>query len=89
MVGRNPCAAMRLLQCYTLGSLLQSTHSLHPPCHLALTRPPAHPLRRHVGCADLHCALCSQNQLRRCARPFMPKYLSGDVIRAACGAVIR
>ncbi|PRW58095.1 CSE family protein [Chlorella sorokiniana] len=43
----------------------------------------------HLGCADLHCKLCEQNQSRKCGRHFAGKYLSGDSIQAACGAPIR
>jgi hypothetical protein len=44
---------------------------------------------QHLGCSDAGCALCSQNQFRRCTKAFSTKYLSGDAIKAVCGAVIR
>ncbi|KDD73916.1 hypothetical protein H632_c1733p0, partial [Helicosporidium sp. ATCC 50920] len=44
---------------------------------------------RHIGCTDTGCVLCSHSQQRRCNRSFAAKYLSGDSLRATCGAPIR
>ena len=35
------------------------------------------------------CPLCVQNPNRRCSGNFSTKYLSGDVLKAKCGASIR
>ena len=45
--------------------------------------------RRSLGCLDLDCELCKQTPHRRCTSTFAPKYLSGDALKAKCGARIR
>lgn len=57
--------------------------------HRLISTPQNVPCCRHLGCADAHCQLCAQNQLRRCPQAFCPKYLAGDPLKAACGAAIR
>ncbi|BDA50510.1 hypothetical protein COCOBI_16-1860 [Coccomyxa sp. Obi] len=42
-----------------------------------------------LGCLDLDCELCKQTPHRRCTSTFAPKYLSGDALKAKCGARIR
>ncbi|CAK0787075.1 hypothetical protein CVIRNUC_010291 [Coccomyxa viridis] len=42
-----------------------------------------------LGCLDAHCELCRQTPHRRCRTTFAGKYLSGDTLKAKCGAVIR
>lgn len=44
---------------------------------------------RSLGCLEPGCPLCAQNPNRRCAGSFSTKYLSGDVLKAKCGASIR
>lgn len=44
---------------------------------------------RSLGCLDAHCELCRQTPHRRCRSTFAGKYLSGDTLKAKCGAVIR
>lgn len=44
---------------------------------------------RHLGCLESGCPLCAQNPNRRCGGSFSNKYLSGDVLKANCGASIR
>ncbi len=44
---------------------------------------------RSLGCLDLDCNLCKQTPHRRCTSTFAGKYLSGDVLKAKCGARIR
>lgn len=38
---------------------------------------------------DPTCSLCRQTLHRRCVGTFAPKYLSGDQLKAKCGAPIR
>lgn len=45
--------------------------------------------RRSLGCLEPKCPLCTQNPNRRCSSSFSNKYLSGDVLKAKCGASIR
>ncbi|MCJ1422318.1 hypothetical protein MMC29_000198 [Sticta canariensis] len=42
-----------------------------------------------LGCLDPDCGLCRQTLHRRCVGTFGPKYLSGDQLKAKCGAPIR
>lgn len=42
-----------------------------------------------MGCLDPRCDLCRQAPHRRCISNFAPKYLSGDNLKAKCGAPIR
>ncbi|CAL5229296.1 g12594 [Coccomyxa viridis] len=42
-----------------------------------------------LGCLDFHCELCRQTPHRRCRTTFAGKYLSGDTLKAKCGAPIR
>ena len=44
---------------------------------------------RSLGCLDLDCNLCKQTPHRRCTSTFAGKYLSGDMLKAKCGARIR
>lgn len=44
---------------------------------------------RSLGCLDPECGLCRQTLHRRCVGTFAPKYLSGDQLKAKCGAPIR
>lgn len=48
-----------------------------------------HMLCRSLGCLDPDCGLCRQTLHRRCVGTFAPKYLSGDQLKAKCGACIR
>ena len=43
---------------------------------------------RSIGCLCPDCELCKQAQHRRCTSCFAPKYLSGDALKAKCGAPI-
>ena len=43
---------------------------------------------RSIGCLCPECELCKQAQHRRCTSCFAPKYLSGDALKAKCGAPI-
>jgi len=44
---------------------------------------------RSLGCLDMDCELCKQTPHRRCISTFAAKYLSGDTLKAKCGAKIR
>ena len=46
------------------------------------------PVYRSIGCLYPDCELCKQAQYRRCTSCFAPKYLSGDALKAKCGAPI-
>lgn len=43
---------------------------------------------RSIGCLCPDCELCKQAQHRRCTSCFGNKYLSGDALKAKCGAPI-
>ena len=45
-------------------------------------------LLRSIGCLCPDCELCKQAQHRRCTSCFGSKYLSGDALKAKCGAPI-
>jgi len=45
-------------------------------------------LHRSIGCLCPDCELCKQAQHRRCTSCFGSKYLSGDALKAKCGAPI-
>lgn len=43
---------------------------------------------RSLGCLDNDCSMCQNTPHRRCVGNFAPKYLSGDPVKAKCGAAI-
>ncbi|KAK9841626.1 hypothetical protein WJX74_008974 [Apatococcus lobatus] len=64
-----------------------------PPRHEEITGVSYQLVFRHeclsLGCLDPRCDLCRQAPHRRCISNFAPKYLSGDNLKAKCGAPIR
>ena len=63
---------------------------LHKPPRTHLTQSKACTmfLCRSIGCLCPDCELCKQAQHRRCTSCFGSKYLSGDALKAKCGAPI-
>jgi hypothetical protein len=44
---------------------------------------------RFIGCRSTSCDLCSFNPKKQCLRQMDSKYLSGEVLKAACGAELQ